>query len=287
MPPALQAHVRYPEDLFTAQTRQFLKYHMTDVQVFYNQEDLWQIAQKLAADNKSEDIEPYYVVFSLPDEEQPEFLLIEPYTPANRNNMSAWLAARNDPPHYGELVAYELPKQQNVFGPLQIEARINSDSEISAQLSLWDQRGSSVIRGNLLVLPMNSSFLYVEPLYLQASTSQLPELIRIIVASGDRLVMRETLQEALTALLEDAPSVDTIVDEPPVTTDGEVETGEEPPSTEGTADPATIEELIRSANDHFEAAELAQRNGDWTTYGRELAALRRDLEQLMALTEAP
>jgi uncharacterized membrane protein (UPF0182 family) len=206
--------------------------------------------------------------------------------------MVAWIAARNDPPHYGELVAYELPKQELVFGPLQVEARIDQNSEISAQLSLWDQRGSRVIRGNLLVLPMNSSFLYVEPIYLQANTSELPELTRIIVASGERLVMRETLEEALVALIEGAPSVDAIVAEPPVSATGE-ETGEETGETAEEPTPipqasdATIDELIQSANAHFEAAETAQRNGDWTTYGRELAALRRDLEQLMALTEAP
>ncbi len=288
MPESLQAHVRYPEDLFTVQTRQYLKYHMTDVQVFYNQEDLWEIAQELFENEEEQDIEPYYVVFNLPNEDQSEYLLIEPYTPANRDNMIAWLAARNDPPHYGELVAYELPKQELVFGPLQVEARIDQDSEISAQLSLWNQRGSSVIRGNLLVLPMNSSFLYVEPIYLQAESSQLPELTRIIVASGERLVMRETLEEALTALLEGAPSVDTIVEEPPVTETGEEtaepgDTTEEPTPVPPAAD-ATIEELIQSANEHYEAAEAAQRNGDWATYGRELEALRQDLERLLELT---
>jgi uncharacterized membrane protein (UPF0182 family) len=288
MPASIQSHVRYPEDLFIVQTRQFLSYHMTDVQVFYNQEDLWEIAQVRSANNDSQPIEPYYVVFNLPGETEPEYLLIEPYTPANRNNMIAWLAARNDPEHYGELIAYELPKQELVFGPLQIEARIDQDPEISAQLSLWNQRGSSVIRGNLLVLPMNRSFLYVEPIYLQAETSQLPELARIIVASGERLVMRETLSEALIALIEGAPSVDTIVEEPPVTEPAEEtaepgETTEEPTAAPPATD-ATVEELIQSANEHFEAAEAAQRSGDWTTYGRELEALQQDLERLMELT---
>jgi uncharacterized membrane protein (UPF0182 family) len=294
MPESLQAHVRYPEDLFTVQTRQYLTYHMTDVQVFYNQEDLWQIAQELFENGEKQPIEPYYVVFNLPNEDESEYLLIEPYTPANRDNMVAWLAARNDPPHYGELVAYELPKQELVFGPLQVEARIDQNSEISAQLSLWDQRGSRVIRGNLLVLPMNSSFLYVEPIYLQANTSELPELTRIIVASGERLVMRETLEEALVALIEGAPIVDAIVVEPPVSEPGG-ETAEE--SGEEVIDPiidnatpvppasdATVDELIQSANAHFEAAETAQRNGDWATYGREIEALQQDLALLLELT---
>jgi uncharacterized membrane protein (UPF0182 family) len=287
MPESLQAHVRYPEDLFTVQTRQYLSYHMTDVHVFYNQEDLWQIAQVQSENNGSQPIEPYYVVFNLPGEDESEYLLIEPYTPANRNNMIAWLAARNDPQYYGQLIAYELPKQELVFGPLQVEARIDQDPEISAQLSLWNQRGSSVIRGNLLVLPMNNSFLYVEPIYLQAQTSQLPELARIIVASGERLVMRETLEEGLIALLEGAPTVDTIVAEPPVSeTEGTAEPGEqtEIPTPIPPAADATIEQLIRSANDHLVAAEAAQRNGDWTTYGRELEALRQDLARLMELT---
>jgi hypothetical protein len=287
MPASLQSHVRYPEDLFVVQTRQYLTYHMTDVQVFYNQEDLWQIAQVQSESNASQPIEPYYVVFNLPGEDESEYLLIEPYTPANRNNMIAWLAARNDRPNYGQLIAYELPKQELVFGPLQVEARIDQDPEISAQLSLWNQRGSSVIRGNLLVLPMNNSFLYVEPIYLQAQTSQLPELARIIVASGERLVMRETLEEALVALLEGAPTVDTIVAEPPVSeTEETAEPGEqtESPTPIPPAADATIEELIRSANDHLVAAEAAQRNGDWTTYGQELDALRQDLARLMELT---
>lgn len=289
MPESLQAHVRYPEDLFIVQTRQYLKYHMTDVQVFYNQEDLWEIAQVILDNDREQDIEPYYVVFNLPHEQQTEFLLIEPYTPANRNNMIAWLAARNDPPHYGELVAYQLPKEALVFGPLQIEARIDQDSEISTQFSLWNRSGSSVIRGNLLVLPMNNSFLYVEPIYLQAEASQLPELTRIIVASGERVVMRETLEEALAALIEGAPSVDTIVEEPPVTEpEGEAEpeaTTEPGPTPLPPAADATVEELVRAANEHFEAAETAQQNGDWAAYGRELEALRQVLEQLMELTE--
>jgi uncharacterized membrane protein (UPF0182 family) len=289
MPEELRAHIRYPADLFRVQTQQFLKYHMTDTQVFYNEEDLWEIPMEIF-DTDQQPIEPYYVIMSLPNEESTEFLLIEPYTPAGKDNMIAWLAARSDAPNYGELVAYELPKQELAFGPSQVEARIDQNPEISAQISLWNQRGSRVIRGNLLVIPMGSSFLYVEPLYLLADTSELPELKRVIVASGDRLAMRETLEEALLALVQAGPSVAEIVDvEVEAAETGQGETGPTPvPEATPVDTPAvdaTVEELIRTAGEHFEAAEEAQREGDWTAYGRELEALRQTLEELMALTE--
>jgi uncharacterized membrane protein (UPF0182 family) len=290
VPETLVAHLRYPKDLFSVQTRQYLKYHMTDVQVFYNEEDLWEIPQEVF-DTTQQPIEPYYVIMKLPDEERTEFLLIEPYTPAGKDNMIAWLAARSDPPHYGELVAYELPKQQLVFGPSQVEARVDQDPEISAQISLWNQRGSRVIRGNLIVIPMGSSFLYVEPLYLLAETSELPELKRVIVASGDRIAMRETLEEALVALIEAAPTVTEI--EGAVVDDAALEEAVEEAVPEATAAPGEVETplmdesiqaLIERAGEHFAAAEEAQRAGDWAAYGRELEALGEVLQQLEALT---
>jgi uncharacterized protein len=292
MPEALQAHIRYPEGLFLVQARQYLRYHMEEVQVFYNQEDLWQIPQEIF-DNTEQLMEPYYVIMSLPGHEETEFLLIQPYTPAGRNNMIAWLAARNDMPHYGELVVYELPKQQLIFGPQQIEARIDQDPLISAQISLWNQRGSRVIRGNLIVIPMNNSFLYIEPLYLLASTSELPELRRVIVASGDKLVMRETLDDALVALMEDAPSVDTVIAELPIETANGFQSEADqtaipvPPEMPAAPVETSIEALIRSANAHYEAALAAQRTGNWAVYGSELAALERDLQQLMLLLGEP
>lgn len=293
MPDALQAHIRYPKDLFRVQTQQYLKYHMTDTQVFYNQEDLWQIPVEVF-DTDQQPIEPYYVILSLPNEEGTEFLLIEPYTPAGKDNMVAWLAARSDAPNYGELVAYELPKQELSFGPSQVEARIDQDPEISAQISLWNQLGSRVIRGNLLVIPMGSSFLYVEPLYLLAEASELPELKRVIVASGDRIAMRETLEDALLALVQAGPSIAETI-EAQVSEQDEIQqtaetgtTGVEPtaeaPTAEAPAMDASFATLIRSANDHFEAAEEAQRSGDWTTYGQELEALRETLGELMEIT---
>ena len=292
MPDTLKEHIRYPEDFFKVQTNQFLKYHMDDVQTFYNQEDLWEIPKEIF-ESDQQLIEPYHVILSLPGEEGTEFLLIQPYTPAGKNNMVSWIAARSDPPNYGQLIVYELPKQELVFGPIQVEARIDQDPEISAQMSLWNQRGSKVIRGNLIVIPMNNSFLYVEPIYLLSEASELPELKRVIVASGDRLAMRETLGEAVIALIEAGPSiVDSLVEEAASVEEGEVapepdqpDQPAEEPTPETAAPDETIERLIETANEHFEAAEAAQRIGDWATYGRELEALQGILQQLMDLTD--
>ncbi|MCA9939535.1 MAG: UPF0182 family protein [Anaerolineales bacterium] len=277
MPASLQSHIRYPEDLFRIQTQQYLIYHMTDPQIFYNQEDRWEIPNEIF-DAGQQPMEPYYVMFSLPGEEKTEYLLIQPYTPAGKSNMIAWIAARNDVPHYGELVVYELPKQELVFGPLQVEARIDQDPTISEQISLWDQLGSSVIRGNLIVVPIDNSFLYVEPLYLLSENSALPELKRVIVASGNRIAMRDNLEQALIALLEGQPAAITTPDTP--ITGNETGTGS-PPTT---PIDATVEELIISANAHFIAAETAQREGDWAAYGQELELLRQDLQRMQDLT---
>ncbi len=287
MPASLMSHIRYPEDIFTIQAQQYLTYHMQDVQVFYNKEDLWEIPLELFDNNEQQPIEPYYVISALPNADTGEFLLIEPYVPRGKNNMIAWLAARNDPPNYGQLVIYELPKQELIYGPLQIESRIDQDPLISQQISLWSQRGSRVIRGNLLVIPVENSFLYVEPLYLQSENSALPELKRVIVASGNRIVMRETLGDALEALVAAAPTVDTIVAEPPVS-EGEATPAPDSAATPGSEPPlspdATLDDLIRSANSHYTAAEDAQRLGDWATYGRELDALQQDLARMMEMT---
>ena len=202
--------------------------------------------------------------------------------------MIAWIAARNDRPYYGQLIAYELPKQELVFGPAQVEARIDQDPEISAQMSLWNQRGSRVIRGNLIVIPMGNSFLYVEPLYLLAEASELPELKRVIVASGDRIAMRETLSEALLALVLDQPSAESLDEEGTGSElSGEAATTQEQPelSTPDRIIDPDLEALINSANVHFEAAEKAQREGDWAAYGQELEALQKALEELMEAIE--
>ena len=199
MPPDLQRHIRYPEDLFRIQAQMYRAYHMDTPEVFYNREDLWQFPRKPEG-GQTATMVPYYIVMRLPGEPRAEFFLMLPMVPSQRENMIAWLAARCDPPNYGKLIVYEFPKDKLVYGPFQIEARINQNTEISQQLSLWNQLGSRVIRGNVLVIPIENSILYVSPLYLRAEQGQLPELKRVIAAYGDHVVMKETLAEALLAL---------------------------------------------------------------------------------------
>ncbi len=282
MPADLVAHVRYPEDLFSAQARQYLTYHMTDVRVFYNKEDLWQIPTEIS--NTAEGlIEPYYVMLPLPGAHEPEYLQILPFSPATKNNMIAWLAARNDPAHYGELIVYELPKQELVFGPIQVEGRIDQEPTISEQFTLWDQRGSNVIRGNLLVLPINQSFLYIEPVYLLSETSALPELKRIVTASNSAVAMAETLSSSLVALSRGSGTV-IVADDGLAVDDGATTPDARPTPVPPVGTPGTLEEMVAAANAHLQAAEEAQRQGDWATYGRELEALRATLAQLATMT---
>jgi uncharacterized protein len=196
MPADLRAHIRYPEGLFRIQAGVFAVYHMRDTQVFYNKEDLWSIPVR-PVDGRERAMEPYYLILRLPGEKKEEFVLLIPFTPSKKDNLAAWLAARSDSPNYGKLVVYNFPKQKLIYGPRQIEARIDQDSFISQQLSLWNQRGSQVIRGNLLVVPIERSLVYVEPLYIAAEKGQLPELKRVIVGFGDRIAMEETLDGAM------------------------------------------------------------------------------------------
>ncbi|MBI2001262.1 MAG: UPF0182 family protein [candidate division NC10 bacterium] len=196
MPADLRAHIRYPEGLFRIQAAMYAVYHMRDTQVFYNKEDLWSLPIR-PVDGRERAMEPYYLILRLPGEPKEEFVLLIPFTPSKKDNLAAWLAARSDPPNYGKLVVYNFPKQKLIYGPRQIEARIDQDSFISQQLSLWSQRGSQVIRGNLLVIPIERSLVYVEPLYIAAEKGQLPELKRVIVGFGDRIAMEETLEGAM------------------------------------------------------------------------------------------
>lgn len=199
MSPFLRDHLRYPEDLFSVQSQTYLQYHMTDPTVFFNKEDQWSVPLEVFFGNQQA-VEPYYVIMRLPGEEDVEFVLILPFTPADKPNMVAWLAARMDGPEYGKLVAYTFPRGVQIDGPVQIEARIDNDTEISQQFTLWNQSGSVVIRGNLLVIPVADSILYVEPVYLRAEGLPLPELKRVILASANKVVMEPSLDEALEAL---------------------------------------------------------------------------------------
>ena len=199
LPDGLRAHLRYPQDLFQAQVTRYAAYHMRDPQVFYNSEDLWTVPLEKFG-GTTVPMEPYYVLMRLPGEERLEFMLMLPMTPHGRDNLIAWVAARSDFPDYGEIVTFKLPKERLIYGPMQVEALIDQNTEISRQLTLWDQRGSRVIRGNLLVVPIDHSLLYVEPVYLVAEQNELPQLKRVIVAHGDRVAMEPTLERALAAL---------------------------------------------------------------------------------------
>lgn len=195
----LRSHLRYPQDLFDIQVNKFNRYHMTTPQVFYNNEDLWTRPFE-QYDGRKRRMQPYYIMSKLPDEDLLQFMLMTPVTPDNRENMIAWIAAKSDQPNYGELVVYKLPKDRLIYGPNQIESRIDQDTDISRQLTLWDQRGSSVVRGNLIVVPIEDSFLYVEPIYLIAQDVSIPQLQRVIVAHGDRVAMQRTLDASLKEL---------------------------------------------------------------------------------------
>ncbi|MEN6620358.1 MAG: UPF0182 family protein, partial [Smithella sp.] len=196
MQPELQSHVRYPSEMLSIQARLYKSYHMQDAQVFYNKEDLWSIPASHAGNNDHL-MDPYYTIMKLPEEKKEEFILLLPFTPSKRDNMSAWMGARCDAPNYGKVIVYLFSKDKLVYGPQQIEARINQDTVISKELSLWNQRGSQVIRGSLLAIPIEKSILYVESLYLAAEKGQLPELKRVIMAYGNSIVMEENLETAL------------------------------------------------------------------------------------------
>ena len=293
MPADLKKHLRYPNDLFEIQVQTYAKYHMQDVQVFYNQEDLWEPPDEIYSDNRQM-MKPYYIIIKLPDEDKEEFLLMLPYTPAKKDNMIGWLAARSDLPHYGNLLVYKLSKEKLAYGPMQIEARIDQQTDISRELSLWGQRGSRVIRGNLLAIPVSDSFIYVEPIYLEAeqepqreaqaapppkggqaqkqqparparqgitTTAALPELKRIIVALGSRVAMEEKLDQALSRVLgaQITASVDVSSEVP---------------------EPGGVSDLGEQALKYYNNAKAYLRNGDWAGYGRELQKLENTLIQL-------
>jgi uncharacterized membrane protein (UPF0182 family) len=253
MSAGLRQHLRYPRDLFEVQADKFNTYHMTIPQVLYNREDVWASPQEKFG-GETVPMEPYYVLMKLPGEDRLQFLLMTPLTPRNRDNMIAWIAARSDFPGYGEMLVYKLSKDNLVLGPLQIEATIDQDTTISRQLTLWDQRGSHVIRGNLLVIPIDQSFLYVEPVFLLAEGTNIPQLKRVIVGDGSRLAMEPTLPDAIQVVFGQRPAA--------------------PESTaEGPQNP------VSDARDALQRADQALREGDWSAFGREWAQLKSLLEK--------
>jgi len=292
MPADLRAHVRYPEDLFRLQTALFATYHMADPETFYHREDQWQIPEApdvggpTPSSERGSSPESFlrHMVMRLPDEASPEFILMRPYTPRQKDNLAAWIVARNDGPNYGKLTVYRFPRQSLVFGPNQIVNRINQDTEVSRQITLWDQRGSQVLRGELLVLPIGGALIYVQPLYLRAQGGRIPELKRVVAAHEGRVAMAETLDGALSALLANgtvgAPAPD--VAEPSAS-----DTAAAPTLGTTTAPvPPAIAALVKQAREHYDRARTAQRSDDWATYGAEMRRLGEVLRQLEA-TRAP
>ncbi|PZO44792.1 MAG: UPF0182 family protein [Shackletoniella antarctica] len=265
MPAGYREHLRYPQDIFTVQAQMYRAYHMENPEVFYNREDLWRFPEHVEDDVVTA-MEPYYIIMKLPRLAQEEFLQILPFTPANRDNMIAWMAGGSDGDNYGRLLLYEFPKQELVFGPTQIEARISQTPEISEQLTLWSQQGSGVIRGTLLVIPVEQSLLYVQPIYLRADQGELPELRRVIVAYGDRVVMRETLDQSLDAIFGEARAPQP----------------ESSPAESTTPLPTNMADLIQAALESYENGQQALQQGDWQRYGeaqRQLESVLRQLDQ--------
>lgn len=256
IPPAIQAHFRYPQDLFEIQAKMYLSYHVEDPQVFYNREDDWRFATELEGDQQQQ-VEPDYLIMKLPGSTVGEFVLILPFTPVNRDNMIAWMAARSDGTNYGKLNLYEFPKQELVYGPFQIEARIDQDPEIAEQITLWSQRGSRVIRGDILVIPIDGSLLYVQPLYLSAEQGELPELTRVIVAYDKEIVMTPSLEQSLAAVFDQIP---------PGLTDSNI--------------PAIDSASGESALQIYQQAQEALQKGDWVNYGRYQQQLQDILREL-------
>ncbi len=205
MPATLRSHIRYPVDLFRIQSQSLLTYHMTDPQVFYNREDQWRMPNEIYGD-ESQPVQPYYLTMKLPDEDSEEFILLSPFTPVRRNNLIGWLAARSDGDEYGKRLLYEFSKRELIFGPEQIEALINQDPVISQQISLWNTQGSRVIQGNLLIIPIDNSLLYVEPLYLEAEETSVPILARVIVVYENQIVMAKTLEAGLDSIFKPSKS---------------------------------------------------------------------------------
>ncbi|WP_461178556.1 UPF0182 family membrane protein [Virgibacillus ainsalahensis] len=273
IPEDIQSHFRYPERLFKIQADIYGTYHMTNLEVFYNREDYWQFPTEKYF-NEDIEMEPYYITMNLPEyEENEEFVLMTPYTPRNRQNMIAWMGARNDGDNYGELFVYEFPKQKNVYGPQQIENRINQDSTISQELNLWSQGGSEVIRGNLLALPIEDTVMYVEPIYIESSNeTSLPEVKQVIVAYEDEIAMEATFDQALEQIMAQ------------IDPEFEAEDGQETEGTEETEDPsepdqptAESEEILEEFSDLFNSYQNALSEGNW----EEAAEIMTEMEGRM------
>jgi uncharacterized membrane protein (UPF0182 family) len=278
MPADIRKHIRYPHDLYRIQTILYATYHMDQPASFYHREDQWQ----LPTVGNSEADAPTdrfmrHLVMRLPDEARAEYIYMSPFTPRGKDNLAAWMVARNDGEEYGKLRVYRFPRQSLVYGPRQIAARIDQDTEISRQLTLWDQRGSQVIRGELLVIPVEKALLYVQPLYLRAEGGKIPELKRVVVAFQNRVVMSETLESGLAQLFSGAPPVAGGEG----TTGGVADTTAAAPTVGAPAPPSAVaSDIAREAQTHYERALAAQRSGNWALYGEEIRKLGESLSRL-------
>ena len=280
MPADLARHIRYPEDIFAIQSNIYSTYHMTSPSVFYPKEDQWQLPA-IESGEKPSSMQPYYTIMRLPGEKQTEFIQMLPFTPRSRDNLSAWMVARSDPEHYGQLRVYQFPKQSQVYGPRQMAGKINQDPNISQRITLWNQQGSEVVWGTLLVIPIEESLLYVRPLYLRSSTAKIPELKNVVVAYQSQIVMAETLRQALIQIFgqelnslpqdrlqSSATSVVPSADEPPI----------DQPAT--TPKETTVNELIAEAQAHSDRMDRALEKRDFATFGEEYKKLKETLDKL-------
>ena len=280
MPATLRSHIRYPEDLFALQASVFATYHMTEPAVFYNREDQWEVPTIDDSGEAQAAMQPYYTIMRLPGERDAEFIQMLPFTPRRKDNLAAWLVARSDPDHYGEVRVFEFPKQKVVFGPRQVVARINQDQMISPQITLWNQQGSQVTWGTLMVIPIEESLIYVRPLYLRGAGGRIPELTRVVVVYQDQIVMEQTLEASLARLFGGGAAPLRV---PPTTTTS-TSVQPQPPVTIAAVPAAggspQIATLAEEAQAHYQRAIDAQRAGDWAKYGEEIRALGQTLDRM-------
>ncbi|HEU5254532.1 MAG TPA: UPF0182 family protein [Vicinamibacterales bacterium] len=281
MPATLRSHIRYPEDMFALQASVFATYHMTEPAVFYNREDQWEVPTIDDSGEAQAAMQPYYTIMRLPGEADAEFIQMLPFTPRRKDNLAAWLVARSDGDHYGEVRVFEFPKQKVVFGPRQVVARINQDQMISPQITLWNQQGSQVTWGTLMVIPIEESLIYVRPLYLRGAGGRIPELTRVVVVYQDQIIMEQTLEGALARLFGGGAPARV----PPTTSTSTSAQPQAPVTTPAVPAPTIAASpqfaaLAEEAQAHYQRAIDAQRAGDWAKYGEEIRALGQTLDRM-------
>lgn len=284
MPDFLRSHLRYPQDLFDIQARMYATYHIEDVNVFFNREDIWNIADEKYGDATTQ-MESYYAIMKLPGEAREEFIMMVPFTPNAKSNMISWFCVRSDGDQYGKLLVYRFPKTELVYGPIQVESRIDQTPDISEKLTLWNQQGSRVTRGNMIVIPVNNSIIYVEPLYLQSSQSKLPELKKVIIAFGNNIAMEDNLDLAFERVFGTSVSSEAL-EVPVKTVDLAVAGGTDKKENALLAGKLkSVRDLSRSALDNYLKSQESVRKGNWSKYGDDLDRLRRDLEKLVEISK--